>query len=296
MNPIEPQFSSYYALLKHFQRSEYAEQFLQGKLYLNSLDHFRLISIAASKGKGDKQSDLFEGSVPIEKDSINDEIYSAIPGIDKVQASDPVFIFDEYKYSHLLCFSTIDFHANSISTINPGLMSEFGDSLVLIHNKAAFRERVFKALSALPGISYLCGRIQYRQPTLNGKLVKPGHSLSVRPPIVFNYHDVTCRNSYIRDCFNKSYSYSHQREWRLWLYQKNWDTNPFTLEVGDLHDIATRVTFENLAEKIQDLDSRSKLTFQEESYGLMYGNIPRKSLQKQILEHNSSGRLAFHIG
>ena len=296
MNPIEPQFSSYYALLKHFQKSEFAEQFLQGKLYLNSLDRFRSISIAASKSQGNKQSDVFEGSVPIEKDSINDEIYSAMPGVDKVQAFDPVFIFDEYKYSHLLCFSTIDFHTHSISTINPDSMNEFGPHLVLIYNKAAFRERVFKALSAIPGFSYLCGRIQYRQPTLNGKLAKPVHSLSVSPDIVLNYHDVTCGKNYIRDCFNKSYSYSHQREWRLWLYKKNWDTNPITLEVGDLHDIATHVTIENLAEKIQDLDSRSKLTFQEESYGLMYGNIPRKSLKKQIIEHNSSGRLAFHIG
>ncbi|MFA5546283.1 MAG: hypothetical protein WDA14_11595 [Sphaerochaetaceae bacterium] len=296
MNPIEPQFSSYYALLKHFQRSEYAEQFLQGKLYLNSLDHFRSISIAASKGKGDKQSDLFEGSVPIEKESISEKVYLAAPYVYRESVFDPVFIFDEYKYSHLLCFSTIDFHANSISTINPLSMKEFGPHLVLIFDKAAFRERVFKALSALPGISYLCGRIQYRRPTLNGKLAKPVHSLSVSPDIVLNYHEVTCAESPIRDCFNKSYSYSHQREWRLWLYQKNWDTNPFTLEVGDLHDIATRVTFENLAEKIQDLDSRSKLPFQEESYGLMYGNIPRKSLQKQIIEHNSSGRLAFHIG
>jgi len=100
----------------------------------------------------------------------------------------------------------------------------------------------------------------------------------------------------IRDCFDKSIRYAHQREWRLWLYKEDWDTNPFILEVGDLHDIATLVTFETLGDKIQVLDSRSMLTFQEEGYGLMHGNIHRKSLHKQILDHNSTGRLAFIIG
>lgn len=296
MNPIEPQFSSYYALLKHFQRSEYAEQFLQGKLYLNSLDYFRSISIAASKSQGDKQSDAFEGSVPIKKDSIKDEIYSAMTGIDRVLAFDPVFIFDEYKYSHLLCCSTIDFHANSISTINPGLMSEFGDSLVLIHNKAAFQDRISKALSTVPGIFYLSGRVRYHSPTLNAKPAKVEHSLSLKLDKLFDFNSVGTIKSPIRDCFDKSVSYAHQREWRLWLYKTHWDTSPFILEIGDLHDIATLVTFETLEEQIRELFSRSMLSFQEEGYGLMHGNIRRRSLREEILNHNSTGHLAFTIG
>lgn len=296
MNTIEPQFSSYYALLKHFQKQEYAEQFLRGELYLNSLDLFRAINKGASIDSQNKQNDGLEGSVPIKKDSLTKQVYSALGGIDEYIAYDPVFIFDEYKYSHLLCFSTIDFYTNSISTINPTSMNEFGTYLVLIHDKAAFRERVFKALSAISGILYLCGRVRYHSPTLDGKPATAKHSLSLRPDTLFDFYDVGNMKSPIRDCFDKSISYAHQREWRLWLYKKNWDTNPIHLEVGDLHDIATLASFETLGEKIRELDSQSMLTFQEEGYGLMYGNIHRKSLRKQILDHNSTGRLAFHIG
>ena len=72
--------------MKHFQTKEYAEQFMEGKLYLNSLGFFRAINKGASIDTQNKQNDVFEGSVPIKKDSLTNQVYSALGDIDKYLA------------------------------------------------------------------------------------------------------------------------------------------------------------------------------------------------------------------
>lgn len=175
-------------------------------------------------------------------------------------------------------------------------MKEFGNYNVLIFNKGVFQERIKKALLQTPDIFYQCGKVRYHKPTLNGILTKPLDSLSMRLDKEFSYHEVGSKSSLIRDCFDKSSSYSHQREWRLILYKNAWNTNPFILDVGNLSDIATLVTFDNLENRIKELDSKNLFKFQNDFDQTIYGNVTRKSLREIIITQNPSGNLAFHVG
>lgn len=282
--------------MKHFQTKEYAEQFMEGKLYLNSLGFFRAINKGASIDTQNKQNDVFEGSVPIKKDSLTNQVYSALGDIDKYLAYDPVFIFEEYKYFHLLCCSTIDFDQKGYTIINSQMMTEFGNYHVLVYNRVAFQDRIVNAISQFPDFFYQCGKVRYHNPTLYGTIKQPIQSISLSPQEGFSYYEIGSKRSCIRDCFDKSSSYSHQREWRLILYKNTWNINPFTLDVGDLSDIATLVTFDNLENKIKELNSQSLFKLQDDFDQTIYGNVTRKSLREIIITQNPNGNLAFHIG
>lgn len=227
-----------YSLIRYFSNKEYRDQFVAGKLYMNTLDYFW-------NNGFDDQKDLFEGvvcTVPVKE-------FGAFPTVfQSAQATDFRFRAEGYKYCNVCCFSRIDYVSSPAGSLghlisynyNPK-MTEFGSYAVLIKNEDKFINRVRDAANS-KGYKYLCGNVNYKKLMKDGRLTKEGPlTYWAAKDKYFTIQELENRGIKIkrRDCFDKSVNYEAQKEWRIALYRGIKDTKAYTLDIGDLSDIVT---------------------------------------------------------
>src|SRR5690554_4538374 len=155
-------------LIKYFGKKEYAESFIKGTIFSNSLHSFRKFERQPITEPVTKfQNDIYEGSTLIHKNSLDLDIVKNLERVFPHIPNDPFFIFDEFKYSHLLCCSTIDHVEYGVQTTPIENMKEFGEYAVIIHDRIAFQERIGNILSKHSDLFYVFGKVKYFSPTLN---------------------------------------------------------------------------------------------------------------------------------
>ena len=261
-------------LIKFFSKKEYLDEFISGKLYMNTLDYFW-------KNGFEEQKDIFEGvvcTVPV-KD------FEALPmDFQAVQACDYRFRAEGYKYCNVLCFykqsytadgSVIHFEYNT-------KMEEFGQYVAFITNEDEFLRRV-RVAAERAKYMYLCGDVRYHQQMLNGK---PGHQgnqihLSVRDRY-FTIEELQNRGFSIkrRDCFDKGIQYHGQNEWRVALYRGEKSTKAYKLDVGDLSDIVSWFPIEQFQKSIAENVNRYGMS----DFEGWYGNVNRRDMREAFYE------------
>ncbi len=281
-------------LLKFISKKEYLKDFLDGKLYMNSLYYFwnqgaldeakkkrvqdlknnpqldpEEYAVQITGGPGVGQIDLFEGAVnTVASNDTNLPSY-----IKNHMFMDMFYRSVGMGYCNVLCFHKLDYELACNGMVYEyylGNMKEFGEYAVIIDEKAEFLRRVNRAVEK-QGFMYLCGTVNYKKPKLNGKNVKEGHN------IVLKCHEKADIQGGVGDAFVKIDKYAYQREWRIALYRGIKDTKAYTLEIGDTRDIVHWVRSENIEAEIEEMFQRKVVKHTDDCW---YGNVDRKELRK----------------
>lgn len=175
-----------FSLIRFFERQEYMEEFLDGKLYMNSLGHFWKI------GQPNPQDDLAEGlvstmsSVDVDRqfgtkytEAFGNHILA--PFMNRAEG---------FQYVHVLCFFMHEYDANARKALRvPESMKNFGQYAICIKNMEEFTNRLFQKIK---------GNNQY----------------GLMGPIT--YHPMNEILEY-EDCFDKSNVHRNEQEWRFAL-------------------------------------------------------------------------------
>lgn len=261
-------------LIKFFSKRKYLDEFISGKLHMNTLDYFW------NNGFED-QKDIFEGvvcNVPV-KD------FRGFPiDFQAVQACDYRFRAEGYKYCNVLCF-----YKQSYTTEGPFInyeyntkMEEFGQYVAFIIDEREFLQRV-GAAAGKEKYKYLCGDVRYHQQMLNGK---PGHEgnqmyLAIRDRY-FTIEELKNSGFSIkkRDCFDKGIQYQGQNEWRVALYRGEKSTEAYKLDVGDLSDIIRWFPVEQFQKGIAENVNLYGMS----NFEGWYGNINRRDMREVFYE------------
>jgi hypothetical protein len=207
-------------LLKIFEKKEYAEDFIKGRLFLNRVSYFKAIENNDDK-RGDEYEAVYAWLQPNKtKISIGDiEIKSE-------DIVSPIVIQSQYHDNlHLLCLYAS--YTDKFQNVSKNNVEEFrkeikinercislGNYAVLILNTQLFFKRFINATK----------KYNYR---VKGQLVK--------------YYDPTTFHGFIKKdtIFQKQIEYSYQKEFRFAIDTGTKGTNPIMMEIGDLSDIAS---------------------------------------------------------
>jgi hypothetical protein len=208
-----------WCFIKFFQREEYADAFVSGSLYLNTLKYFKDLESASGDGRADPTEAV---SMWLQPHDV--EMTITAPGfedirIDKTDLAAPVsFSHAAYERMHLLCLYAI--HSDESSTVKEASewrrpidvdrrCLDFGRFTVMVAAKP-FLERV---RSALPPLGYQA----------RGKLVR--------------YYDDASFHGEIPAAdvpFMKQKRFGYQREFRLCVYPKEPTERALTIDIGAL--------------------------------------------------------------
>lgn len=276
-------------LIKFFSKMDYAEQFLRGDLYMNSLAFFW------NNGFED-QKDLFEGvSETFDKRTVGFPIQ-----IQQLIDGDVMFQLNAYRYCNLCCFYRVDIEECGFSVpvgvvgsapakaIHlPGKeMTEFGNTVAIIKNEAEFMNRVLKALEK----DWLCiaGDVRYHQ--FEGSEDGTGGSVYWKTDKMFPAPRLRRGNgrTSTKDCFDKTIFYSNQREWRICLFRNMKDDKEYTLKVGDLSDIVELVPANQLEKKLLEMYKPCLPADVVPQFSGFKGNIRRSEFKEKMYQFDNA--------
>lgn len=268
-------------LLKFVAAKEYAEDLLNGKLYMNSLHYFwNEFQINGSDVQG--QKDMFEG-VYCHVDSVK---FGFPKDFADVLTSDAAIRAEGYKYCHVHCYYRLDYWMDNDSFLYglSDLMNDFGQYVVIIDDEKEFLKRVGLAATK-QNVDFLCGNVRYRALKKNGEPISLKHHMIVKareylvdvtqPPYA---GALTSR----RDAFDKMDVMAYQKEWRIAVYDGEKSVAPKVLELkGGISDIAHVVETCRL---VEDLDSIFQNRRIKPGFVGWYGNIGRREMREKFYD------------
>lgn len=296
-------------LLKFISNKAYADDFMRGKLYMNSLEYFwNEYRLEVAKKKKDEiknftnksfnentlismeenivpgQMDLFEGICGTVK---NASTLGFEQDFCDVLASDISLRAEGYRYCNVHCYYRMDYWYQNdkiLLNLNPE-MENFGEYVAIIDDEIKFLSLVNRAMNR-QSYQYLCGSVRYLHPKKNGKNVHLGHHIVMKADdYIIDMKNLEAQNNTVevshRDCFCKMDSMQSQMEWRIAMYRGVKDSSAYTLELGTgLKDIAHIV-------KSGDLNAELMTLFQNHNikHGIKerwYGNIDRKEMREKF--------------
>ncbi|MBR3875152.1 MAG: hypothetical protein IKJ25_00050 [Clostridia bacterium] len=202
--------------------TNYGDDFVKGKLYLNSLEYYRGIESVINKTAVERNTainDYREGAVAsvnvndLHKFNINweKEITDNIVG--------NVYLLSEIlKYVKVLCFYAFKYDKDTHIALAPSKkIYTFGaNEAIIITNTNEFLERVKSALD--------------KRKT---KIIAANHKF-------VDYYDDD-ETTKILGAFNKTADFWWQQEYRFMFIEEPFSLEPTILEIGDISDITIRV-------------------------------------------------------
>jgi hypothetical protein len=212
-------------LVKFFEKKEYAESFLNGELYLNTLSFFKKYDKDEGDGRGDPYEAPEGWYQPNQIElKLGEHVFNDIVA--------PVIIQKPHHDSlNLLCLTAC--HAGMFTQVNSDNINDFkkqlsldedvkrlGELAVMILEPEKFLEKIFLAAEER-GISLEAGLVQYFEEDFSGS---------------FTGADVL---------FKKHENFSFQSEYRV-VMDINEEHDSENLYIGDIRDIAKFVKVEEL--------------------------------------------------
>lgn len=265
-------------LIRFTSTKEYAEQFLSGKIYMNTMSFFWSMGF-------EDQKDYFEGlSNTIPKNKLDN-----LPqDMRDVLCYDLGIRVDAYKYCNICSFYRLDVDdiSKTIQLPSPEI-DKFGDYAIIIFDEDKFFKRVYSKVVSNPGWLFICGDVNYhkRMDSTNPQnSVKHTLDLMMHEPIDIDLIADKPESLKSRDCFDKINKYSYQNEWRICLYRDMQAEAPYTLEIGDISDIAYLIKTKELRQeliKIYEGYWPANVSEQRKAY---QGNISRKLFRNTIVK------------
>lgn len=234
-------------LFKVFSREDYKEGFLDGRLYMNTIDYFRKYEEKLEGNISDKHEALTGWLRPhdvIITLEVNGEEYT----LNQEDLAAPTTIsLLKHDHANVYCMTQLHSHDIDMSCVKgeeeerllreyftlPEESENLGEYLVIIQNPTEFLERVKRAVH---------------------KLVEKDevYAYHARQVTYYNENDTSLTLNNDMDApFYKQSKYSHQSEFRLCLHRDNPNNEPFTLDIGSIRDIATEIRTEEFNSLIE---------------------------------------------
>lgn len=230
-------------LIRFFEKKEYVEDFLNGKLFMNSIGHFRKSGMAV-------QNDIAEGiGETLTPEKFDSKYKSNITTyFDKKHFLFPFMTsIEAMKYCHVCCFSLHEYDDNNkIVAQIPYEMRKMGKYAVIVRNVQKFVDTIYDKLVS-EKLYGLMGPITYHAPTEE-----------------LEYADL----------FDKYDNHSHEKEWRFALipdYERaknlaKEDENRVYDEhcyfnIGDIRHIAEEVDIDTLFNDIGVLYTKKSVKY-----------------------------------
>lgn len=216
-----------------FSQEKYRDDFLKGNLYMNSIKFFRDYEDKHSANVGDKHEALTAWLQPanLRLTFHTPDGDLVIPGSD---IAAPIALrLNSFDSINVFCLTVLHSHGITLDSLVtdedferikgyftlPDDVNNLGDYAVVIPNTGAFLERVRKAGQILVDAAEAQGMV-YKAVTY----YDPNESLSLS-----NINDAI---------FHKQKTYEHQKEFRITLDRGLAKSEPYTLQIGDISDIA----------------------------------------------------------
>ena len=219
--------------IKFFQDERYADQFMAGELYLNTLSYFKKLE-SEDDGRMDSTEAIAMWWQP---DDIS--IKFTAPGlgeteITKKDLAAPVSMaYDYHNYLHVLCLYAV--HTTGFECID-GKIDYAASEAEELQRQLHIDERCFKfgehavITPAVPFLDQLRGALKSQSHRAVGKLVE--------------YYDERTFHGEIPPKeipFRKQKQFSYQREFRLCIYPTVLHSNPLTIQIGSISKITAKV-------------------------------------------------------
>lgn len=232
-------------LVRGFKERKWAEQFLCGDVYMNTLGHFW-------KQGNAEQQDFLEGACA----SFDPHIMRGFPKeLLDVLAKESYAIPRGAGYCNVCCFSCalikqVDVRVDLIELPDQSL--DLGSWIVVIDNPRELISRVRTAVLSL-GYDFAAAPVEYRDSVQldSSQAVKSTMDLKIHDPLpahtVFP-NRIPCFNAGV---FVKNIRYAKQAEWRIAVNRNERSYEPLILKLGDLTDIAHLIRRADLVEDLQ---------------------------------------------
>lgn len=224
-------------LARVFSNEEYKESFLDGNLYMNTIDYFRKYEEELEGNVGDKYEALTGWMHPHEfileievngvKHTLNpDDIAGAV-----------AISMKAHDYANVFCMTHLHSHDIDMSKIRgeeelklakqyftlPKEVEKLGEYMIVITKPSEFLRRV---------------RIEAQ------RLLDNDDALYYQSKQVI-YYDAATKSIMLDNgddaLFYKQSKYAHQNEFRLCLVRDNPDNEPCTMRIGDIRDISMEI-------------------------------------------------------
>lgn len=234
-------------LFKVFSSKDYKDNFLDGQLYMNTIDYFRKYEEELDGNIADRFEALTGWLQPhdfILDLEVNGEKYTLNPDD---MAAPATISMKKHDHANVYCMTQLHSHDIDMSCVRgveeEQLLREYftlskesenlGAYLVIILNPAAFLERV---------------RLKVREH------IERGEIYAYQAKQVIYYDESTASLTLKNDMeapFYKQSKYAHQSEFRLCLLRDNHDNKAFPLEIGSIRDIAIEIRTEEFNSLIE---------------------------------------------
>lgn len=223
-----------YFFVKTFSKPSHADQFLDGLLYMNTLDYFVRLEECESTLRRDRHEGVSTWLQP-------NEIQLEINGIriDSADLAGPVSLQpNRHLAKNIFCM-----HAGYIGGNAPSEFAttiEFEQAIKIPQKNISLGQ--FSAV--ITNVEKFLQRV---------KTAAEKQNVALRGQLV-NYYDLTTFHGHFAEevtPFSKQIQFAHQREYRLVANRQDSDASPYTLDIGSLRDIAHMISIETLNANIK---------------------------------------------
>jgi len=215
-----------YAFLKIFEKKEYADDFINGKLYMNTIKYFKEYIDISGELRGDRYEGISAIYQPAKIGSFKVEDIE----ISGSELSAPILVHDgELLNKNAFCIYSLN--SSGYEAISAETLLDFkrtielhescfglGNFCVAILNAQEFIDRCTAAIKSNNFAGTLGAVSYYDEREFHGEF--PSEKLG----------------------YQKQSFFSHQREYRVLLNLRRAEAEPYTLNVGSLADIARLTT------------------------------------------------------
>lgn len=222
--------------LKHklIKFTNFGDDFLKGNIYLNPLEYYRGVE-EIIKGNIDERNsainDFLEGSVAsVNVDDLSDFGLNFGDEIKNNLVGNVHLLSEDLKFTKLLCLYVFLYNKEKMSILPPDdrLQTFDAKEAVIIYDVEEFETRIRKALD--------------KQET---------NIVGVKRGFVDYYKDD--EKTKLLDIFKKTSDFEWQNEFRFAFYEEPVSLEPTILEIGDISDIAIKVSTEYFLDDTGDL-------------------------------------------
>ena len=227
--------STIFAFVKLFENKNHAQDFVSGKLFMNTIRSFKEYKDEA----GDLRGDEYEGIVALYQPEKLGEIKFGEHTIPASELAAPIVMHGNHLLDHNV-FCIYSLNSRGHDTVSAETLSDFkrtlelhdscfglGKYCVAILNASQFIERCQSAIEKL---------------NVNGNLGLVDY---------FNEHEFHGNMPSDKLGYQKRSMFSHQREYRVKIDLNRLESGPYILDVGDLSDIAVITTPKEFNEQLE---------------------------------------------
>lgn len=234
---------------KWIKFTNYADELLNGLIYLNPLEYYRGIEkiidgdIDKSEKRNDAINDYLEGSIAsVSPDDLDKYGLGFLNEVKDALVGGVHLLSEDLKYLKVFCLYTLLFDSeNKIVWIPSEKVRKFGHQYaVFIYNPDAFVKRIIDCLDKHNGYGKFVA--------FNGNFVR-------------YYNNDSCTKRL--GVYNKSAEFEWEHEFRFIFPEQEPNLDPIVLDIGSIEDIATVLPIDELTEQLQLLFPDYQMMYSE---------------------------------